>query len=118
MNVTPDGRHHRHLAVVEEHDVAGVREDRRDVGGDEVLALAEADDQRRAVPRGDERARVVGRQQHDREQPAQLRERAPHGRLEPVAAHLALHQVRDDLGVGLGDEPVALLLAARALSCR
>ena len=29
---------------------------------------------------------------------------------EAVAAHLALHQVRHHLGVGLGNEPVALLL--------
>ena len=36
--------HHRHLAVLEDHHVARVGEDRRDVGGDEHLALAESDD--------------------------------------------------------------------------
>ena len=31
-----------------------------------------------------------------------------HRRLEPVVLPLVLDQVRDDLGVGLGHEPVAL----------
>ena len=77
-----------------------------------ILAVAQADDDRRAVARRDERLGVVGREQHDREQPAQLSERAPHRRREPVAGHLALDEVRDDLGVGFGDEAVALPLRA------
>ena len=68
MNSTPAGRDDRHLLVAEEHDVAGVAEDRRDVGGDEELVLAEADDDRRAVADGDDLVRIVGRNQHQREQ--------------------------------------------------
>ncbi len=83
-------------------------QDGRDVRGDEELAVAKAHDDRRAVARRDDDVGVVGRDQHDRKQAAQLSQRAAHGGLEPVATHLALHQVRDDLGVGLGDEPVAL----------
>ena len=94
--------------VVEKHDVARVAENRRDVRGDEVLALAEADDHRRAVAHGDDRVRVVRRDQHEREQPAQLRQRAADRRREAVAAALLLDQVRDDLRVRLGDERVAL----------
>ena len=79
--------------------------------GDEVLALTEPDDQGWAVPRDDERVRVVARQIRTiANSPRSRRAAPPRGRLQAVAAHLALHQVRDDLGVGLGDEPVALLL--------
>ena len=48
--------------------------------------------------------------QHQRKQAAHVEQRAPHGVLEPVVLHLALDQVRDDLGVGLGDELVPFLL--------
>src|SRR5438132_4800585 len=40
---------YRVLAVLEIDDVARVGEERSDVGGDDVLVLAEADDERRAV---------------------------------------------------------------------
>ncbi len=50
--------------------------------------------------------------------PRSCPQRAPHGGCEPVAPHLALDQVRDDFGVGFGDEPVALALRASALSSR
>ena len=110
VNATPVARDDRHLLVAEEDDVAGVAEDRRDVGGDEELAVAEADDDRRAVADGDDLLGIVGRDQHEREQAAHQQQRAPHGVLEPVVLHLALDEVRDDLGVGLGDELVALPL--------
>ena len=38
-------REHDHIAVVEIHDAARIRQDGRDIRGDEVLALAEAEDQ-------------------------------------------------------------------------
>ena len=53
---------------------------------------------------------IVGRDQHEREQAAQVEQRPPHRILETVVLHLALDEVRDDLGVGLGDEAVAFLL--------
>ena len=86
-----------HLLVAEKHDVARVAENRRNVGRDEELAVAEADDDRRAVADGDDLFRIVGRDQHEREQPAHQQQRAPHGVLEPVVFHLALDEVRDDL---------------------
>ena len=85
-------------------------ENRRDVRGDEELAVAEADDDRRAVADGDDLFRIVGRNQHEREQAAHQQQRAAHGVLEAVVLHLALDEVRDDFGVGLGDELVALAL--------
>ena len=114
MNSTPRRRDHRHLPVAEEHDVARVAEDRGDVGGDEELAVAQPDDDRRAVADGDDLVRIVGRDQHEREQPAHVEQRPPHRVLEPVALHLALDEVRDDLRVGLGHELVALSSAAAA----
>ena len=77
---------------------------------DEELPVAEADDDRRAVSDGDDLFRIVGRDQHQREQPAHQQQRAPDAVLEAVVLHLALDEVRDDLRVGLGDELVALLL--------
>ncbi len=104
------GRDDRHLLVAEEHDVARVAQHRGDVGGDEELAVAEPDHDRRTVAHRHDLVRVVGRDQHQRKQPAQVEQRPPHRVLEPVVLHLALDEVRDDLGVGLGDEAVALLL--------
>src|SRR5205814_2100490 len=103
-------RDDRHFLVAEKHDVAGVAEDGGDVGGDEELASAEADDDRRAFPHRDDLFRIVCRNQDQREQPAHLHQRAADRVLEAVAPHLALDQVRDDLGVGLGDEAVPLRL--------
>ena len=118
MNVAPVARDHGHLLVVEEDDVAGVREDGRHVGGDEVLAVAEADDDRRAVADGDELVRVVGREQHEREQPAHAGSSPPHRALEAVVLPLLLDQVRDDLGVGLGLRTCALRRLQLALRAR
>ena len=87
-----------------------MREDRGDVGRDEEFAVAETDDDRRAVAHRDDLVRVVGRHQHEREQAAHVEQRAAHGVLEAVVLHFALDQVRDDLGVGLGDERVPFLL--------
>ena len=100
----------RHLLVAHEDDVARVRENRGDVGRDEELVLAESDDDRRAVANGDDLVGVVGGDEHQREQAAHVEQRAPDGVLEAVTLRLALDQVRDDLGVGLGDERVPLFL--------
>ena len=80
---------------------------RRHVGGDEVLSVADADDDRRAVPDRDELLRIVGRHQHEREQPAHALHRAQHGVLEAVVLPFLLDQVRDHFGVGLRLELVA-----------
>ena len=47
-----------HIAIGQEEHVARVAEDGGDVGGDEVLVIADADDHRRAVARGDDLVRV------------------------------------------------------------
>ena len=85
-------------------------EDRRNVRGHEELVLAQADDDRRAIADGDDLVWIVGGNQHEREQSAQVDQRATHGILESVALHLAFDQVRDDLGIRLGDELVSFFL--------
>ena len=47
------------LALLEEHHLARVRQDRRHVGGDEVLAVAEPEHQRRGVLGGDDLSGAV-----------------------------------------------------------
>ena len=108
MNSTPFGGEHGHFAIVEEHDVAGVAEDRRHVRRDEIFAVADADDDRRAVADGDELFGIVGRHQHQREQPAHALHRAQHRVLEAVVLPFLLDQVRDDFGVGFRLELVSL----------
>ena len=103
-------RDHGHFLIAEEHDVARVLQDGRDVGGDEVFALAETHDHRRTVPHGDELLRVIGRQQHQCEEAAQARHGAAHGAVEAVVLPLALDEMRHDFRVGLGHEGVALRL--------
>ena len=110
VNEHAGARDRRHLLVAEEHHVARVAEDGGDVGRDEELAVAQPDDDRRAVPDGDDLLGIVGRDEDQREVAAHQQQRAAHRVLEPVVLHLALDEVRDDLGVGLGDELVALPL--------
>ena len=79
-----------------------------------ILAVADADDDRRAVADGDELFRIVGRDQHEREQPAHALHRAQHRVLEAVVLPFLLDEVRDDFGVGLRRERVAFGDRARA----
>jgi len=128
---------HGELAVGEEVDVAGVVEDSGDVGGEEELAIADADDGGRAHAGGDELVGVVGGHDSDGEGSGEVfdgfangffecwphRRYLPYGRCAFGVAvltapagrcHQLLHllellldEVGDDLGVGLGDEGVA-----------
>ncbi|MPM15727.1 hypothetical protein SDC9_62099 [bioreactor metagenome] len=99
--------HHRVLAEFE--GLAGVLDERGDIGGEEVLPLAQADDQRGVAAGGDH---PVGRPGVDGDQ--------GEGALEPVddgvqgveqgrpLGDLDTEQLRGDLGVGLGAEGDAL----------
>ena len=55
-----------HLAVIHIHDVAGMAQQGRHVGGDEVLPLAIAQQQRRVLPGSDQAVRRVGTQDAQR----------------------------------------------------
>ena len=103
------------VAVGEEEQVARVIENRRHVAGDEVFVLAQADDRRRPVARGNNLVGLVGRDDRDREHAGQqlhrLANRFFQRNLVPVAvgAEVLLDQVGDDFGVGLGAELVAFV---------
>jgi hypothetical protein len=49
VNSTPERVMIGHLLVAEKHHVTRVAQNRRDVGGDEKLVLAESDDNRRTI---------------------------------------------------------------------
>ena len=99
---------HGNVAVGEEENVAGVMQERRDVARDEVFALAQADHRRRAVARGYHLVRVVRRDHRHRVDARQAADGREDGVLERAAVRIFFDQVGDDLGIGLGDEFVAL----------
>ena len=98
------------VAFLQVDDLVGDAGERHRVGGEEGLARAgvdaDAEDQRRALARADHAVRLVAAEHGDGEGAAQPRHGALH-RLEQVAVVVAVDQVGDDLGVGLGDEDVA-----------
>ena len=114
----PCPRDDRHLQIVEKHHIARVTQNRRDIGRDKELSLADAHDHRRAVSDRHNRVGIVRADEHDREQPAKPLERAADRRDQPVAAALLLDQVRDDFRVGFRDERVAGPAISSRLSSR
>lgn len=105
------GRDLDDLAVADLERLAGVRDERGDVGGEEVLALADADDQRRVAAGGDDAVGGVGVHGEQRERAVEAAADRAHG-VDQVGpgGDLGGQQVRDDLGVGLGGEPDAGVL--------
>ena len=104
-----------HFAVVEEDDVAGVMKNSGDVGGYEVFAFADADDDRWAEAGGDDLVRFERAEDAEGEGSGEALDGFSDcffegdGRSRCFGDHLnLLDQVGDDLGVGFGDEDVAL----------
>ena len=113
------------LAVGEEVDVAGVVEDSGDVGGEEELAFADADDGGWTHAGGDELIGVVGGHDADGEGSGEAADGSSYSLFEwqrsgcravgltasagGCVGDFLLDEVGDDLGVGLGDELVALV---------
>ncbi len=99
------------VALVEIRDAARHRQQRRGVGGDVVVVLAEADDHRAALARADDAAGLARRDHGDRVRALELGDGQLH-RAQQVAVRGAVpvrvHEVGDDLGIGLRRERVAL----------
>ena len=112
-DVIPRRGEHRDVAVVEIHDGAGMLQDRRGVGGDEQLALRDPQEHRRALPRDDHLAGIVGGHHREAVGPDHVRERGDDLRLERLSAGV-LDQVRQRLRIGLGAETVAARLEGGA----
>ncbi len=103
------------VAVLEIAHRVGERRQRNGIGADEHRAFAVADGERRAFARADQKIVLAGEQERERKRAAQPRQR----RLDRLdrrraALHLLADQMRDDLGVGLGDEFGALGLQLAA----
>ena len=95
-----------HVALLEEDDPVRMGEDRRDVRGQEALAVGQADDQRHVLPGADE-AIALGAVHDDDRVGALDRLQGVADGLGQVALVGLLDQVGDRLGVGLRREAVA-----------
>ena len=100
---------HGDLAVVHIHHVARVLDDGGRVAREEAAALAEAEQQRRVLARGDDAVGAVGAEHTERVGALDAAQHAAHG-LEEVAALVVvkLEQLRHDLGIRFGFEGHAL----------
>ena len=99
----------RDVAVFEREVAAGVGEDRRHVGGDQVLVFTEPDDQGAVLARRPDLARRVGKQDPERVRTADLFQRFEDARQAVALAGAGIDQERRRLGVGVRLEGVALL---------
>ena len=98
------------LPVVHIGDVPGVADQGRHVGGDEVLAVAEAQQQGRVLPGGHQPVGIVGADDAQGIGPVHRVEQPVHGLKEVAAvAVVIIQQLGHHLGVRLGAEGVALL---------
>ena len=103
-------REHDHIAVVEIHDAARIRQDGRDIRGNEVLSLAEAEDQRTVLLDGDHGIRPVGAEDAERIAALDPAERQADGLHQIVFLFIIVfQQIGNDLRVRLGAERLALL---------
>ncbi len=100
------------LLVLDELHVARVREEGRDRGAEELLAVAAADDERALLARADERARLVGGHRDERVVTLELGVGGADGLDEAAERHVVGDEVRDDLGVGLRREVRAAVAEA------
>ncbi len=97
------------VAVLEVDHALSDLDECRSVGGGEIFAVANAEQQRRPVPRDHESRRIGFAHHRDRVGADQLDHALSHG-IEQRSARLQVrvHQVGDDFGIGIGDELVAL----------
>ena len=103
------------LVLVELHRLAGVLDEGRDVGAEEVLALADADHERAVAAGRDDAVGVLGVDGDEREGALEAAADVLHGdRQVDAGLELLLQQVGRDLGVGVGGHLDALGLEARA----
>jgi hypothetical protein len=96
------------VALLQEDEALGDWQQGEDVGGDEVLAHADADDQRAAQPRDDQPVGLVGAGDSQGKGTHHLLRGGLHGG-EQVGRffQVACEQVGDDLGIGFRGEAVA-----------
>ncbi len=103
------GRQDGDVAIAQEEHVAGVAQDGGHVGRDEIFSVAQPDHHRRAHARRDDLVGIRTRDHAQGEDAVQVFHGAPH-RVLQIPFVILFHQVRDDFGVGLGNELVAFQL--------
>jgi hypothetical protein len=97
------------VVVVERERLGRVGDDGRGIGADDVLAVADSDDERRALPGDDERIRLMLADDGDGVRAGDLAECGLHRLLEVAVVELA-DQLAEHLGIGVAREDAALLL--------
>ena len=107
------GAHDGDLAVVEMHDALRVTHQRRRIRGDEHLALADAEHDRAAVARDDDRFGPLRVEHREAVRAGHEPQRGAHRIFELVRRHRR-DQVREHFGVGFGLERDAAGLQLRA----
>ena len=107
------GRDVGDVALLEEDDALGVGQDGGDVRGEEVLALADADDERHVHARADQPVRLARVHDRDRVRAVRLAQRARTASARSPSIGL-FDEVRERLRVGVGSEHVAALAQAVA----
>ncbi len=95
-----------HVAFVQVNDLVGDAGQRHGVGGEEILAFADAHDQRRTLARADHAMRLVAAEHGNGIGAVQALDRLLHGFEEVAGVHL-VDQVGNDFGIGLALEDVA-----------
>ena len=92
-----------HVPVGQEEHVACIAQDGGYVGSDKILTVPQAHHYRRPGARGHDLVGIFPRDDAQREHAGHLFHSIAHGAFE-IAVEVFLHQMRDDLRVGLGDE--------------
>ena len=106
------GRYACDVPVLEVDDLARVGDDRGDIARDDGLVLPDADAERGALAGDDHLARMLRGNGGDAVGALDLFQGLGDGG-EEVALVEGRDEVREDLGVGLGEEPAAALLESR-----
>ncbi len=102
-------RKHGQVTIRQEKHVARVMQNGRHVRRHEVFVFAQPDHHRRPETRGHDFVRIGSRNGRQREHAGDFLDGRAHGLLE-IPVEVLLHQVRDDLGIGLRFELVAFRL--------
>ena len=102
-------RDNGHVAVGKKENIAGVMKNRRHIGRNKILVVAQTDHSRRSIASGDNLIRLVGRDHGKRKHSGELLYGLAHGvfQVRPLAIRwrgIFFDQMSNDFGVGLGRE--------------
>ncbi len=97
----------RDVALLQEHEPAGHRQQRRHVGSDEVFIDAEPDDHRASRTREHDALRIRFAHDRQRVRPVQFADRPAHGLTEAACTRqMMVDSMRDHFGVGFRAEGI------------